>query len=265
MNQLDKDIQAVLKGRGYFLGNTGPNRDGVDGQLGDISKRAILSELAKVPGNIVVPAGPRGLTDPAAFFNRLRRDLFPGSMTVPQVEGINFKLDAMANAAWPVSWVAYGLVTSYHETGSRMQPVREGFATTDAQARRICASRAYGKPGRNGGQVAYGRGDVQLTWDDNYERADRELNLGGALVANYDKALQADISARIMVEGMTEGWFAKDSTKNPYTLGRMLPDPVASLSQFIPSRRIINGMDKAELIAGYAVKAQQAVLEGGWR
>ena len=39
--------------------------------------------------------------------------------------------------------------------------------------------RKYGVPGRNRGQVAYGRGYVQLTWDDNYERADKEIGAGG--------------------------------------------------------------------------------------
>lgn len=31
-------------------------------------------------------------------------------------------------------WLAYMLATAFHETGSRMQPVRETFASSDAQA-----------------------------------------------------------------------------------------------------------------------------------
>ncbi|MFH7264110.1 hypothetical protein ACHWGJ_29120, partial [Klebsiella pneumoniae] len=53
----------------------------------------------------------------------------------------------------------------------------------------------YGKPGKHGGQVPYGRGDVQLMWDGNYETADDELGLKGALLANFDLALDTEISA----------------------------------------------------------------------
>jgi hypothetical protein len=67
---------------------------------------------------------------------------------------------------------------------------------------------AYGKPGKHGGQIAYGRGDVQLTWDYYYyAKADEELGLKGELIANYDRTLETEISAQIMVLVITEGWF----------------------------------------------------------
>jgi len=36
------------------------------------------------------------------------------------------------------------------------------------------------------------------------------------------------------------------------------------LEQFKNCRRIINGTDKASMIAGYALQFQEALQEGGW-
>ncbi|MGI4730932.1 MAG: hypothetical protein ACRYFW_04185 [Janthinobacterium lividum] len=191
----------------------------------------------------------RGLSSPAAFFVALR-PLFGGSLSAGQVSGITAKLQAFGDAGTPVAWVAYGLATSWHETGRTMQPVRE------IGQGRGCA---YGAPGCHAGQVAYGRGDVQLTWDRNYERADRELGLGGKLIADYDLALRADISARIMVEGMSEGWFTGKRFADylPAT-GR------STLASFTAARRIINGQDQAAAIAAAAMTFQAALVAGAW-
>ncbi len=196
------------------------------------------------------PAAPtRALRTPAAFFTALR-PLFGGSLTTSQVAGIEAKLLAFGDARAPLAWVAYGLATSWWETAHTMQPVRE------IGQGRGCA---YGAPGCHGGQIAYGRGDVQLTWDHNYERADRELGLHGALIADYDLALRPDISARIMVEGMIEGWFTGR------TLGDCLPTTGrAGLAAFVKARAIINGSDHAAQIAAAAATFQDALVAGGW-
>ena len=166
----------------------------------------------------------------------LIRPLFGGRLTQPQVDGMNTIL--AASATLPLSHRAYLLATAFHETDRTMQPIREYGRGK---------SRPYGVPGRNGGQVPYGRGYVQLTWDSNYERADSRLALNGALIANYDLALRPDIAAAILVRGSAEGWFT----------GRKLSD-------FLPgaypaARRIINGLDRADLIAGHARAFENAL------
>jgi len=196
------------------------------------------------------PAAPRGLADPAKFFAyvRARSPLGP-TLSKEEVDGCERILAACAGERFPASWAAYVLATAVHETAGTLRPVREYGKG---------AGRSYGKPGRNGGQIAYGRGDVQLTWDQNYERADRELELGGRLIANYDLALEPAISARIIVRGMREGWFTGKGLRT------YLPE-VADAKQFENARRIVNGTDKAALIAGYAVTFQAALQAGGWR
>jgi hypothetical protein len=195
------------------------------------------------------PARARGLAQPKAFFVALR-PLFGGSISATQVAGISAKLLAFGSAGAPLAFVAYGMGTSWWETGRTMQPVREV-----GQGR----GRPYGKPGAHGGQVPYGRGDVQLTWDAGYERADRELELAGRLLADFDLALRPDISARVLVEGMTEGWFTgrRFASCLPAT-GR------ATLAQFVASRPIINGTDRAADVAGGAMAFQDALVAGVW-
>lgn len=194
------------------------------------------------------PRPAHGLTAPDKFFAAIR-PLF-GTLTKAQVEGIEAKLAAFAAAGSPIAYVAYGLATSFHETGAKMQPVPE-----IGRGR----GKPYGKPGKHGGQVPYGRGDVQLTWDYNYQRADDELGLKGTLTSNYDRAMETGISASIMVLGMTEGWFTGKS------FASYLPEKrYATPAEFTSARRIINGVDRADLVAGYAMKFQAALVAGSW-
>jgi hypothetical protein len=198
------------------------------------------------------PAGPHGLADEPAFFNAIRGSgLFRSGLSQPQVDGIKAKVAAFASAGWPIGWAAYGLATSYHETAHTMQPIEE---IGKGRGKR------YGAPGPHGGQIAYGRGDVQLTWQENYAKADADLGLGGALIANYALALRPDISARIMISGMSKGWFTGKKLRD------YLPDDrEGAIAEFTQARRIINGTDRAADLANYALKFQAAFKAGGWR
>lgn len=187
----------------------------------------------------------------AVFFDRIRSPLFGGRLTVDQVSGIERILAACKARDLEAAAVAYVLATSHHETGRRMQPVREGFATTDARA--VAAVTALYKRGRISvnyalpdpvtGRSYYGRGDVQLTWKRNYKRF--EDLLGIPLVDEPDRALDPKVSATILVEGMTRGLYT----------GKALGDYVSPAGvDFEGARRVVNGTDKAKMVAGYADK-----------
>lgn len=196
------------------------------------------------------PGPAHGLSDPRAFFDYVRdRPPLGPELSQEEVAGCQRLLAACAAATFPPAWAAYVLATSYHETAGALRPIREYGKG---------AGKPYGKPGRNGGQLPYGRGDVQITWDQNYERADRELGLDGALIANYDLALDPAISARIIVRGLEQGWFTGKR------LGDYLPAR-ADIHQFANARRTVNALDKAVLIAGYAITFQDGILAGGWK
>lgn len=202
-------------------------------------------------------AGATGLADPARFFASVKvPQLFTSALKPDQKAGLEAILAAAAAAEWPLSFTAYALATAFHETAATMQPVREAFWLSESW-RKAHLAKYY---------PHYGRGYVQLTWKKNYERADRELGLGGKLVANLDLAMKADVSAPIMIKGMEEGWFCASKDGARHDLARHVAKSGPSTrAQYQSARRIINGVDKADKIAGEAIAFQSALQAGGWK
>lgn len=188
-----------------------------------------------------VPAG-------AAFFDAMR-PVFGGSLTQDQVNGLVVILEAWAKVgSGKLRDLAYILATAKHETANTMQPVRETLASTDAKAKEAL-TKAW-KAGKLGSVKSdywsggfFGRGYVQLTHKANYEKAGQKLGID--LVADPSKAMIPEVAALILIRGMQEGWFT----------GKKLAD---FPSDFVSSRAIVNGSDRASLIAGYAY----AILQG---
>lgn len=193
------------------------------------------------------------LPNAKAFYDAVRGSLFGGKLTQSQVKGLEAIL-----RHWPekqdARWVAYSLATAFHETGRTMEPVRETFAKTDAEARLKLKSRAYAREDRETGHAYYGRGLVQLTWRVNYEEWSAEL--GVDLVRNPDLALDLDNAARILVGGMMKGTFTGKTLARYFNA--MDDDPRNA-------RRIINGTDRAADIAVYHQNFLDALLKGGMR
>lgn len=169
------------------------------------------------------------------FFNKIR-PIF-GKLTVSQVEGVSTILNEWeASGLTDLRWLAYMLATTYHETARTMQAIEEYGKGK---------GRSYGKPETNG-QVYYGRGLVQITWGYNYKKMGKILGI--QLYDHPELALDLQIAVKIMFEGMTTGKsFAGDFT------GKHLGNYFNKTKEdWINARRIINGLDKAQLIAGYA-------------
>jgi putative chitinase len=96
------------------------------------------------------------------FFTHVRRMMFSNVLQQSQVDGMSAILDGWEAkyATDDDRWLAYALATTYHETDQHMQPINEY-----GKGR----GRPYGKADPTTGQVYYGRGFVQLTWERNYE------------------------------------------------------------------------------------------------
>jgi len=202
------------------------------------------AEVARVDAlldSLGIPMGGKTFANEEAFWGGLRK--VTGALDGVQADIVVRLLDATGD--WGNGWLAYALATAWHE--SRLKPIEEWGK---GKGHKYGAVNSTGK-------APYGRGLVQLTWDANYVRADDELNLGGALKKNYDLALQPDIAVQIMVRGMARGWFTGKS------LATYISTDTGTVGEFTKARRIINGTDKAELIAGYAVKIQDALIAGG--
>ncbi len=184
-----------------------------------------------------------------SFFAAIRETLFH-PLTQSQLDGVTAILDAWETTA-PNSdarFIAYSLATAYHETARTMQPIREY-----GRGR----GRPYGAPSGPWRQTYFGRGDVQLTWERNYKLADERLHQIGALkesenlARDPDLALRPDVAAAIMIHGMDQGWFTGRR------LGHFF---VGTRSDWVDARTIINGHDRAQLIAGYALHFHHALL-----
>lgn len=245
------DIIRAQRGKGFTTAEVKMVDDLLD-QL-NVEKDAIEA-TAPAPAP-VVPIGNIGLDNAPAFFDSVRTSgVFGGALKPDQVSGLEAVLAAATEAKWPLAFAAYALATAGHETNFTMQPVREAYWLSENWRRNRLRYYPY-----------YGRGYVQLTWRKNYEKADQELGLNGALTANLDLAMDPGIAAKIMAKGMTEGWFCADKTGKRHTLARHLPvNGKASSSQFTTARRIINGTDDAAKIAAEAIKFQTALIAGGW-
>jgi hypothetical protein len=207
-----------------------------DGLWGPKTAQAIWQALGGQPGRTYA------LHHPEAFFAKVRR--ITGSLDQVQVDTINGLLKAASH--WPIGFLAYGLATAWHE--ARLRPIEE-----IGKGR----GKPYGTPGKYG-QAPYGRGLVQLTWDRNYEWADRELGLNGSLLKNFGRALEPEIATQILVKGMEQGAFT----------GKRLADYMVDRGTheaFKRARKIINGTDRDEMIATYADRFQEALDAGGWK
>lgn len=210
-----------------------------------------------------VLVGKTGLAAPAEFFKRARGKDLLDALDQEEVDGCNAILAACGAAVWPIGDTAYALSTSFHETAGTMQPIKEyGGAAYfrrmyDPQGARPKVAAELGNTIPGDGVRFCGRGYVQLTGRRNYTKAGKLLDLD--LVGNPDLALRPNTAAAIMVLGMSQGWFT----------GRDLDDDIprdgpATLQQFVRSRDIINGTDKADKIAREAMAFQEALQAGGW-
>ena len=200
------------------------------------------------------------------FFNYVRKAPFGGRLIQSQIDGMTAILDAWESfTSTDVRWLAYMFATAFHETGATMQPVRETLAKSDAQA--IARLESAYKSGKlrsvktpywrkdANGLSWFGRGLVQLTWKPNYVRMGDILGI--PLDKNPSLALDLETAVQIMFEGMTKG----ASSKGDFT-GKSLENYFNSTTDDpVGARKIINGTDKAQLIAGYHKNFLDAITE----
>lgn len=165
--------------------------------------------------------------DRRKFFAGVREHF--GPLNQEQVDGLSFLVGSFEDdPQWKdVRHTAYALATVKHETANKYQPIREYRSKPGSKGR--ANQDRYWLTGY------YGRGYVQLTWKRNYE-------LFG-IADNPDAALSPVGAYKILSVGMQKGSFT----------GKKLSDFIkGSTTDYHNARKVINGLDKAGLIAGYA-------------
>lgn len=166
--------------------------------------------------------------DRAKFFGRYRT-VFGPLRSQSQVDGLETLLGLMETDPWPdIRDEAYFLATVKHECADTWQPIVERGSRSYFD--RYEGRKDLGNTQPGDGYLFRGRGYVQVTGRANYEKfgiADRP-----------EDALQARSAYGIAMTGMLGGLFT----------GKKLAD----FPDYVNKRRVVNGLDNAELIAGYA-------------
>lgn len=233
-------MEVLIDGLRYVLQDDAVRREKAAYEAGYADAQKALEKPA-----VAAPVAPEG--DMRAFFSEIRSSLFHGKLTQAQVDGIELLMLVAGSAGldpYPEQ-LAYILGTVYHETASTMEPIEE-----------------YG--GKHARYAPwYGRGFVQLTWERNYKKQQAKLqglthlfpSLEWRVHDDRSLAMHPLTSAVICVFGMRDGDFD----------GERLSDYINhSGCDYIGARRIVNGTDRAQLIAEHAYKFEAALKAGGF-
>ena len=160
------------------------------------------------------------MIDRKIFFDCVRVQLFDGRLSSGQVDGMDRILDEWERRKLTdPRWLANMLAQTFHETGEAMQPVQED------------GSPAYlrGKPY----WPWIGEGLIQVTWKAN------AMKFGAKKPGD---CMSWPVALRALFDGMIDGMFTGVGLARYFSAKK--DDPVNA-------RRIINGLDEAQKIAGY--------------
>lgn len=181
------------------------------------------------------------------FFTSVRHTLFgsDNTLTQEQVDGCNALLDGFEKrySNGTAKELAYYLATAYWETNQTMQPVKEAYWLSEEWRRKNLRYYPW-----------YGRGYVQLTWEDNYKKESQPDRTGIDLVSgeNREKVLEPETAAQILFVGMEHGDFGGGGMTKYF--GGDKEDPV-------DARHLVNGIDHAQEIADIYWKFKAALVE----
>jgi predicted chitinase len=182
------------------------------------------------------------------FYTYVRNAPFGGRLSQSQIDGMTAML-----AAWEKYGdgdnrkLAYGLATAFHETGGRMTPIREAFATSTANAIRAL-DKAWAAGRMPQVRTPYwregwfGRGRIQTTHLPNYQFVQTKTGL--QCVTNPDILLTEQGDAKVFWPSLFEGWWTRGRERFSKYFDDDTTDPVGA-------RAMVNGKDKARLIASH--------------
>lgn len=173
--------------------------------------------------------------DRSKFYATLRArssGVFGTSLSQGQVNGTEQILDEAQRRGTPLRHLAYILSTAYHETAHTMQPIREKGGEKYLRSKRY--------------YPWVGEGLVQVTWEENHRKF-------GATAPG--QMMTWPIALRAIFDGMTKGMFT----------GKKLDDYIrGDRSDYVGARRIVNGTDRDDDLAGYAVTFETALRAAGY-
>lgn len=219
-----KELQTALSQLGYPLGN-------IDGLIGPKTRSAWAEFKTDVFAGNPALIGPESI-------DTLRKKLestdesqkHDFSTKEGTIEAI--KLECRSQDIGLNTQIAYVLATVQWETAHTFKPVKEAYWLSEDWRKEHLRYYPY-----------YGRGYVQLTWKNNYEKYSQILGID--LVNHPNLALDNNIALFVLVHGFKTGIFTC----------RKLTDYITNNhTNFVNARRCINGTDHAHDIALLAEK-----------
>lgn len=183
------------------------------------------------------------------FFEYTKINLFEGRFKQSQVNGLNIFLNfwEAKHSRKDDRFLAYILGTAHHEVDRKFQPIKE-YGTKayfkkryDIEGDNPKLAKELGNLSPGDGAKYHGRGYVQITGRANYQVWKNKLNKD--LIGKPHFALEPDIAAQIIFGGMIMGTFT----------GKKLSDYFNGTTEdWKNARKIVNRLDRAELIASYS-------------
>lgn len=181
------------------------------------------------------------MIDRKKFYDGVRGPLFGGSLTASQVAGSEVILNEWEKRKLSdLRWLAYMLGTTFWETNQTMAPVKEAYWLSENWRKQNLRYYPY-----------YGRGFVQLTWRENYEKMGKLLGIDlSSSFEKLERAMELPIATQVLFEGMLRA----ESNVGDFTNHSLEMYFNETKEDWVGARRIINGTDKARDIAGVAKK-----------
>lgn len=194
--------------------------------------------------------------DRVKFYNELRKTLTK-SFNQDQVKCMELILDKCLEHEITLDRAAYCFGTAWHETG-QFRWLREIWGPTAQQKKYepgTSLAKQLGNTVKGDGKKFMGRGFVHITGRTNY--ADWSNRLGVDLINKPELAEIPEYAAEILVLGMKLGTFTGKDLDD--YIDELDESDSEELREYKNARRIVNGTDKADLIAGYALKFEKAL------
>lgn len=174
-----------------------------------------------------------------------------GKLTQDMVDNINLIVETCEKYELSYPQTAYLLATTYHETAHTFKPIKEYGSDkylSKYDTGRLAKVLGNTPQADGDGQKYAGKGYVMITGVNNYKFAGEQLGID--LINNPDLALEPKHAAEILVKGSKYGWFTSKTLKD-YINDKK--------KDYYNARKVINGLDKAQLIANYAVVFEKAL------
>lgn len=175
------------------------------------------------------------------FFEEYKKNLDPNQkLDQKEVDAINLFLNFYERdkLTFNIPQWSYAFATVFHETAATFLPLREAPKLSEEWRKRNFRYFPF-----------YGRGYVQLTWERNYALYSKKLGID--LVGNPDLAMKPEYAWFILIDGFKNGVFT----------GKKISDYINDKKKdYRNARRCINGTDRMDLIAKYALEFEKILL-----